>query len=342
MNKILAIVVLSLLASGLAIVRQEPPPAAPSQDVEAEAKALLNDKSQPWWNDHRLKSSKGAQSYSMVPSHDLGGRVDPPIFTPQMPPKLAYWLMKGGKPPEGHPFAGHPFVMLDVRRVSECMAESFQGTLNVPGAQIEKSLEDGELSKLDRQAVIVAFGSRWPHYELISKLKGAKFTTVYAMEGLQGWKAAGLPVQADEKMAKLLKIIDSEPHRGTIAPIPEPAQLQPIAGIDALALKVIIDAGVDPLCVFVGSRVTYEDGHVPGAVYIPVTELEAKLAKTDKNRLIVVLCGCCQGLRGGPSELGVDKLAELGFKRVLHLNGHMYAWKTAGLPVETEESPFRK
>jgi len=325
-----------------AIVRQQAAPGAASQDVEAEAKALLNDKSQPWWNDHRLKASKGAQSYSMVPSHDLGGREDPPIYTPVMPPKLAYWLMKGGKPPQDNPFAGRPFVMLDVRRYSDHLAENFEGPLNVPGALIEKSLEDGELSKLDRQAIIVAFGSRWPHYELISKLKGAKFGAVYAMEGLHGWKAAGLPVQTDEKLVKILKMIDSEPHRGPVAPIKEPEEQVPLPGVDSLALKVLIDAGVDPLCIFVGSRVTYEDGHVPGAIYIPVADLEAKLATADKNRMIVVLCGCCKGLRGGPSEVAYDKLTKLGFKRVLHLNGHMYAWKIAGLPVETADPAPRK
>jgi rhodanese-related sulfurtransferase len=224
---------------------------------------------------------------------------------------------------------------VDVGRRSEFLAEHIKGSLNVPGREIEQSLEAGELSKLDRRTILVAYGSRWPHFEVVSKLHGSKgFDAVYAMEGLEGWKARGFPVERDEKLAHFLKMTESE--RAPPA-VPPPADPESLAGLDPLALKALLDAGVDMMCIFVGDRRTYEAGHVPGAIHVPVAELDRKLADVDRNRLVAVQCGCCQGKRGGPSEIAVRQLAKLGFKRVLHLDGHMYAWKAAGLPVELED-----
>jgi len=313
-----------------------------SRDLEAEATRLLEDRSRPWWNNHRPPAAKGPTEYMMSPSDDLGARKDPPIYTPQMPLDVAAWITSGGRPREGNPLNGRPFVLVDVARRSEYLAEHIQGSLNVPGREIEQSLESGELSKLDRRAIVVAYGSRWPHFEVVSKLHGSKgFDAVYAMEGLEGWKARGFPVERDEKLARFLKMTESEraPPGGVVPPPPDPESL---AGLDPLALKSLLDAGVDMTCIFVGDRRTYEAGHVPGAIHVPVAEIERKLADADRNRLVAVQCGCCQGKRGGPSEIAVRQLEKMGFKRVLHLDGHMYAWKAAGLPVELEDPRPRK
>jgi len=312
------------------------------RDLEAEAARLLDDRSKPWWDNHRAPRPKGPTEYKMSPSDDLGARVDPPIYTPPMPLPLAAWIASGGRPRDGHPLAGRPFVLLDVSRRSDFLAEHIKGSVNVPGPEIESSLESGELSKLDRRAVVVAFGSRWPHFEVVSKLRGPKgFEAVYAMEGREGWKSKGYPVELDEKLAHFLKMTESERRPpGSAAPAPEDPEGLP--GVDPLALKALLDAGVDMTCVFVGDRRTYEAGHVPGAIYVPVTELEKKFADADRNRLLAVQCGCCQGKRGGPSEIAVRQLNKMGFARVIHLDGHMYAWKAAGLPVELEDPRPRK
>lgn len=314
-----------------------------SRNLEAGVALLLEDRTQPWWNDHRPPRTKSATQYMMTPMDDLGARKDPPIYTAQMPLEVASWLHSGGRPPDGHPLSGRPLILLDVRRRSEFLAESIQGTLNVPARELDSSLETGELSKVDRRAVVVAYGSRWPHYEVVTKLRGPKgFDAVYAMEGLESWKAKGFPVERDEKLAEFLKVTDAERAAAATAAPPAPVEQDSLAGLEPLALKALMDAGVDMLRVFVGDRKTYEDGHVPGAFHIPVPELDRKLADVDRNRMVVVICGCCQGKRGGPSEIGVRQLNKLGFKRVMHLDGHMYAWKVAGLPVEHEDPPARK
>jgi rhodanese-related sulfurtransferase len=219
------------------------------------------------------------------------------------------------------------------------LAESIKGALNVPAKDFDASLENGELSKLDRKSVVVAFGSRWPHYEIVTKLRGHNgFDIVYAMGGLEDWKAKGAPVERDEKLAQFLKVLEAEKP----APPPPPVALEPLASVNARSLKTLLDAGTDLTCIFVGDRRTYEDGHVPGAIHVPLATLDKWAADLDRNKTVVMICGCCMGDRGGPSELGVRQMEKLGFKRVLHLDGHMYAWKTAGLPIQTEDPPAKK
>jgi rhodanese-related sulfurtransferase len=318
-------------------------PGVGNRGFEVEVTRVLEDRAQPWWNNHRPPKTKAPVQYLMSPSDDLGARKDPPIYTAQMPLNVAAWIASGGRPGDGHPLGGRPLVLLDVRRRSEFIAERIRGCLNVPARDLDQSMETGELSKLDRRSVVVAFGSRWPHFEVVTKLRGPKgFEAVYAMEGLEAWKAAGFPVERDDKLAEFLKVTDAErarpPAPGAPPPPPPPAeQDDSLAGLDPLALKALMDANVDMLCVFVGDRRTYEDGHVPGAIHVPVPDLDRRLADVDRNKLVVAICGCCQGKRGGPSEIAVRKLGTLGFKRALHLDGHMYAWKAAGLPVELED-----
>ena len=72
-------------------------------------------------------------------------------------------------------------------------------------------------------------------------------------------------------------------------------------------------------------------GHVPGAVNIPLDELEARLAELDPGQEIVAYC------RGTYCVLSFEAVAALrdrGFK-ALRLEEGLPEWKAAGLSVET-------
>ena len=71
-------------------------------------------------------------------------------------------------------------------------------------------------------------------------------------------------------------------------------------------------------------------GHLPGAVNIPLDDLEARLADLDPEQEIVAYC------RGTYCVLSFEAVAELrrrGF-RVRRLEDGYPEWKAAGLPVE--------
>jgi rhodanese-related sulfurtransferase len=74
----------------------------------------------------------------------------------------------------------------------------------------------------------------------------------------------------------------------------------------------------------------YASGHLPGAVNIPITELEKRLSGLPKRREVVAYC------RGPYCLMSYDAVALLrkkGFK-ARRLEAGMPEWRHAGLPVE--------
>ncbi|MDH3326384.1 MAG: metalloregulator ArsR/SmtB family transcription factor [Gammaproteobacteria bacterium] len=74
----------------------------------------------------------------------------------------------------------------------------------------------------------------------------------------------------------------------------------------------------------------YEAGHLPGAVNIPLSELENKLATLDKTKEIVAYC------RGPHCVLAFDAVEQLRARglKARRLDGGYPEWKLKGLPTE--------
>ena len=79
----------------------------------------------------------------------------------------------------------------------------------------------------------------------------------------------------------------------------------------------------------------YAAGHLPGAINIPLPQLEARLEGLDRNREVVAYC------RGPHCVLAFDAVNQLRKRgRVARrLEGGFPEWKYAGLPVETAGEP---
>jgi rhodanese-related sulfurtransferase len=71
----------------------------------------------------------------------------------------------------------------------------------------------------------------------------------------------------------------------------------------------------------------YEAGHVPGAVLVPLDQLEARRAEVPTDRPVLVICKS-----GGRSAKAVQHLAPLGVDATNVAGGTM-AWIDAGNPV---------
>ncbi len=75
----------------------------------------------------------------------------------------------------------------------------------------------------------------------------------------------------------------------------------------------------------------YQSGHVPGAINIPIEELEEHLSELDSNHEVVAYC------RGPHCILAFDAVAKLRQKGITahRLEDGFPEWKSAGLPVES-------
>jgi rhodanese-related sulfurtransferase len=74
----------------------------------------------------------------------------------------------------------------------------------------------------------------------------------------------------------------------------------------------------------------YANGHLPGAISIPLETLDAKISTLDKTKPYLVYCH-----GDAPSIAGAQKLVDAGFPRVYRLAGNYAAWVGAGYMVIT-------
>lgn len=86
-----------------------------------------------------------------------------------------------------------------------------------------------------------------------------------------------------------------------------------------------------PLVLDVRTPDEYKQGHVPGAVNIPHTEVANRLAElgNKKDRNMVLYCE-----KGGRAAKAADVLMKEGFTNLKHLTGDMSAWRDKDLPTE--------
>ncbi len=66
----------------------------------------------------------------------------------------------------------------------------------------------------------------------------------------------------------------------------------------------------------------YAQGHIPGAVHIPLSEIGDKVKKLKKDKDIVVFCAS-----GNRSIWAIKRLMGMGFKNLYNLKGGYRAWK---------------
>ena len=96
-------------------------------------------------------------------------------------------------------------------------------------------------------------------------------------------------------------------------------------------LSKAIDTNRAPLIVDTRSFIEFNQGHIPGAIFMPFYKalFMAASASPDKQKPVVIYCE--SGPRAMIAKLGF-KLA--GFQQVGLLKGHMHGWRNSGLPVE--------
>ena len=108
---------------------------------------------------------------------------------------------------------------------------------------------------------------------------------------------------------------------------PETAQEAVYMNITAEEAKQMMDTEEGYIILDVRTQEEYEESHIPGAILIPNTEIEARAESElpDKDQLILVYCRS-----GRRSKLAAEILVELGYTNVYEFGG-IIDW-----PYETE------
>ena len=97
--------------------------------------------------------------------------------------------------------------------------------------------------------------------------------------------------------------------------------------ITAEEAKQIMDSEEGYIILDVRTQEEYDEGHIPGAILIPYTQIEEKVDEMlpDKDQLILVYCRS-----GRRSKIAAEALAELGYTNIKEFGG-IIDW-----PYETE------
>ena len=82
--------------------------------------------------------------------------------------------------------------------------------------------------------------------------------------------------------------------------------------------KAIMDSEIEHIILDVREQNEFDEGHIPGAILIPYTEIENKAEEMlpDKDKLILVYCRS-----GRRSKIAAESLAKLGYTNVKEFGG---------------------
>jgi rhodanese-related sulfurtransferase len=100
--------------------------------------------------------------------------------------------------------------------------------------------------------------------------------------------------------------------------------------VDAVTASKRLD---EMLIIDVREAYEVEEGHLPGAIHIPIGQLSHRLYDLDRSRPILLVCET--GQRSGTGE---EILKDSGFD-AHNLDAGMWGWRLRGLPVVVPEEP---
>lgn len=107
------------------------------------------------------------------------------------------------------------------------------------------------------------------------------------------------------------------------------AEMEPMISQEQLVTRM--NNGETPALIDVRSPQEFRAGHIPGAINIPLQEFEQRFDELSAYRNREAVLYCESGMR---ASHGGGWLESQGFDQLRYLDGHMGAWRRAGLPSE--------
>ena len=250
-------------------------------------------------------------------------------FLANLPADAGFYSIKSDKLNEM--LVENPPFILDVREPSEIEDTGYiMGSVNIPIRDLLKNLD--KLPAKDQMIVVTcASGHRGALGTMALRMLG--YTEVVNLGGgVNGWIKAELPLEAGvpaapvagtapEVDADTLAILDAY-----LSSLPEG-----FGTVKSPDLNTEIVGGTVPFILDVRTTTEWTDnGHIDGAINIPVNDVPANLAQLPADKTAPIVVTCASGHRGAMTQL---YLQFLGYSNVRNRAGGLNGWVAAELPV---------
>jgi rhodanese-related sulfurtransferase len=203
-------------------------------------------------------------------------------------------------------------VVVDVRGPGETASGVLAGAIEIPLAVLVDLLD-----ALDPRRPTVAYCAGGYRSSIAASLmRAAGFADASDLVGgFEAWRAAGLPVTA----------LHHTPG-DTVPPTPAFAGVREVDPLTAERLT-----GQGAILLDVREPAEWEAGHAPGALLLPMGQVQDRAHGLPAGRQILAVCRV-----GGRSAAITEALSARGIDAV-NVAGGMRAWAAAGLPVVTDD-----
>lgn len=202
--------------------------------------------------------------------------------------------------------AGKDVLFIDVRDQFAYDKAHVTGAENIPFEFITEKMSDLHKSK----TIVLYDGTGKKGHQALRTLKGAGFENVFNVSG--GFSSLSRFVRA-------IKPTNFE----LILPAPEHKSLTEEKSVAVETVVTVVEKSIDPLVVDVRTPEEFSNGAYPGAINIPLDEIEDRVEEFgDLNRSITLYCAS-----GGRSSYAQQILASLGYTNLENGGGisHMMA-----------------
>ena len=250
-------------------------------------------------------------------------------FVTTLPSDAGFYSIKSDKLNEL--LVENPPFIVDVREPAEIEQNGYiAGAINIPIRDLLKNLD--KLPAQDQKIVITcASGHRGSLGMMALRLLG--YTDVVNLNGgMNGWVKAEFPVETGAPAAPVAGTapeVDATRFAALdayLSNLPEG-----FGAIKSPDFNTELTAGNIPFILDVRSQAEWDaNGHMEGAVLVPVNDVPANLAQLPTDKAAPILVLCASGHRGAMVQM---YLQFLGYTNVRNLNGGMNGWIAAELPV---------
>lgn len=216
--------------------------------------------------------------------------------------------------------------VIDVREPSEYAEGHIPGAVNIPLRELGDNLN---MIPTDRQVFIYCASGHRAGMALSSLGMMGYDNVISFVPGWKGWSAAGEEVSTEAVTAETFAVPDISKEMfaavdGFLATIPEGWL---IAG-DAATVDEALSAGA--LALDVRDTGEYGEGHIPGALNIPLRELAARFDEIPTGQNVISYC-----ISGHRQAMSLPMIHVLGNDATKGFPASYLGWTDAGMPIET-------